>query len=112
MTDKFLQIRNSLVIILDIFTQRSGEMKLSAMNNTNFDNDVLSNIYCYDKGNWKENYCDCDLGFFGTHCLIPGLEYWGNGWTTLQVFFSIVYAFISIFTWIYFKRSISEVIFI
>ena len=110
MTDNFTLISETLLVVMDVLNLKIAEIELNSLNTTYHDNDELSRIYCNDRGNWKENICSCDLGYFGKHCLISGLFYWGNGWTTLQVLFSIVYGILCIFTWIYFKRSITEVI--
>lgn len=76
------------------------------------DQEYLSDIFCNSHGNYitAGKRCDCDIGFFGNYCRIPGLSYWGNGWTALQVIFAFFHCLLAITIVLYFKRNIDLVI--
>jgi hypothetical protein len=83
------------------------------------DQEFLSDIFCLNRGAYNllnttppTHNCKCDIGFFGNSCQTSGLNYWGRGWTSMQVIFSMIYCIITIITWVYFKRSLEKVIFI
>jgi len=60
----------------------------------------MSEIFCTDNGTADANgRCDCDLGFFNSHCTDPGKMYWGDGWITIQVLLGIFYIVLAGLTW-------------
>lgn len=71
--------------------------------------DELANLFCSNHGYYlvEESKCDCDIGFFGKHCSIPGKYYWGEGWTAFQALFTIFYIILAALTWISLYRNLT-----
>jgi hypothetical protein len=70
------------------------------------DIEYMSEVFCNDHGVFKLDSnkvpsCDCDIGFFTTHCSVPGAQYWGQGWTAIQVLLGIFYVVLAALTWYY-----------
>ena len=68
----------------------------------------LSELFCNNNGNYVSvSKCDCDIAYFGSRCNVPGLVYWGKGWTAFQVLFTIFYVLMGIFTWYHLYKYLS-----
>lgn len=75
---------------------------------TNFT--FLSQKLCSSNGYFQTETitCDCDVGYFEYNCSVNGYTYWQNGWTALQVIFSIIYFIISAYMINYFVKAIKK----
>ena len=63
-----------------------------------YDDYFLSKLFCNGKGNFnrKLGICHCNIGIFGNHCKILGIEIWGKTfWFIFQFIFASLFLFIS-----------------
>ena len=52
----------------------------------------LSESKCTDNGDYINNACSCDWGWFGETCDLNGIELWSNtGWEAFKILFTILY---------------------
>jgi hypothetical protein len=73
------------------------------------DKELFSRIFCSNNGFFNDNFlCECDIAYFGFSCEHSGLIYWGKGWTTIQVLFSIFYVILSFMTWNYLRKTLED----
>ncbi len=110
-------LKTILSDLFDIAIKVAANSTLTLYPSKSSDQEFLAQLFCLNRGNYNydtklsphSQHCACDIGFFGNSCQTTGLDYWGRGWTSIQVLFTMAYCIITIIMWVYFKRSIEKV---
>ncbi len=111
-TDMLQSIETLIYDIQTAIDPYSIQIKNNTLNSTQLtDYNYLSEIFCNSKGKIEDNtnmVCNCDLGFFQSHCSVSGKFYWGSGWIAFRVILGLCYLLLSGFIWYYLNIHLND----